>query len=259
VLTRLLRRWFRLLFPRRTHPLLDAPISSAPDDDRLAAAYLAELERRGEADDVFLAARYEEGRRWRGVVRHLAPSRGRLLDLGAGNGAIELAFGADGFVAVSVDALWNDAVRRIHTAAQTTLRRVVADASALPFRAGTFDLVLSLETIEHLPAPVQSGRELARVSRPGALLLLTTPPRWRFLLRPDPHFGIRGLLLAPPALQRRIAARRGFDEPHHYVDRIYSSVAEIGSMLPGFRLEEVLSRSRAPKRYVWDAIVFRRE
>jgi SAM-dependent methyltransferase len=258
--TRLLRRWFRRLVPRRAHPLLDAPVAQAPDDDRFAAAYRAELERRGESGDSFLAARYEEGRRWRAVLRHYTGApRLRLLDLGAGNGAVELAFAADGFIAISVDALWNDAVRRLHAAVQAPVRRVVADAAALPFRADAFDAVLSLETIEHLPEPQASGRELARVTRAGAVLLLTTPPRWRFLLRPDPHFGIRALLLAPAAWQRRIAARRGFDEPHHYVDRIYGSVAQIARMLPGFRVPEVLSRSRAPKRFAWDAIVFRRE
>jgi SAM-dependent methyltransferase len=38
-----------------------------------------------------------------------------------------------------------------------------------------FDLVVSVEVIEHLPAPLDHVREMWRVTRPGGLLVLTTP------------------------------------------------------------------------------------
>jgi SAM-dependent methyltransferase len=38
-----------------------------------------------------------------------------------------------------------------------------------------FDLTVSLEVLEHLPAPVPHLREVARITRAGGLLLLTTP------------------------------------------------------------------------------------
>src|SRR5438445_10981162 len=50
-----------------------------------------------------------------------------------------------------------------------------ADAQNLPFAASSFDVVISCETIEHLPDPRVAVREMARVTRPGGLLYLTTP------------------------------------------------------------------------------------
>ena len=50
-----------------------------------------------------------------------------------------------------------------------------ADAQNLPFAANSFDVVISCETIEHLRDPRAAVREMARVTRPGGLLYLTTP------------------------------------------------------------------------------------
>ncbi len=50
-----------------------------------------------------------------------------------------------------------------------------ADAQNLPFAANSFDVVISCETIEHLPDPRAAVCEMARVTRPGGLLYLTTP------------------------------------------------------------------------------------
>jgi SAM-dependent methyltransferase len=52
---------------------------------------------------------------------------------------------------------------------------VQGDAHSLPFPDDFFDLVVSCETIEHLPSPDKAVREFYRVARPGARLFLTTP------------------------------------------------------------------------------------
>jgi SAM-dependent methyltransferase len=49
------------------------------------------------------------------------------------------------------------------------------DAQSLPFADGAFDLVVSCETIEHLPEVRAAVKEMYRVTRPGGRLLLTTP------------------------------------------------------------------------------------
>jgi SAM-dependent methyltransferase len=214
-------------------------------------------------EEEFLAARYREGMRWRNVLNRLltgsgrsASVRSRVLDLGAGNGAVELALAADlDIVPVSVDRLWNSAGAAIHRRARSPFRRVVAEAQALPFRSAAFDAILSLETLEHLEVPGEAGREATRVLRPGGSILLTTPPRCRYALRPDPHFGIRGLALLPSGWQRSLAARRGFAGPHHYVHRLYASTPRVARLFPECSLARVLSRSRAPSRWFWDALV----
>jgi len=62
---------------------------------------------------------------------------------------------------------------------------VVADAHALSFRGGSFDVVLATEILEHLQEPQKAADEMLRVLRPGGTLLLTT--RFLFPLHDAPH------------------------------------------------------------------------
>lgn len=52
-----------------------------------------------------------------------------------------------------------------------------ADARALPYADGRFDLVVSAHMLEHLDDPCAGLRELARVLRPGAALLIVVTRR----------------------------------------------------------------------------------
>jgi SAM-dependent methyltransferase len=62
---------------------------------------------------------------------------------------------------------------------------IVADAHHLPFREGEFDVVLSIEMLEHVKNPFQVAAEIKRVLKPGGLLLLTT--RFVYPLHDAPH------------------------------------------------------------------------
>lgn len=57
----------------------------------------------------------------------------------------------------------------------------VADLAALPYDDGSFDLVISKYVFEHLDRPEAAMRELHRVSRRGAHLLVHTPNRWHYV------------------------------------------------------------------------------
>jgi SAM-dependent methyltransferase len=148
--------------------------------------------------------------------------------------------------------MWNPIAKELG------VRRVLADAAAMPFRDGAFDALLNLDTIEHMPNVEAISAEMARVAAPNAILLLTTPPRLRWLLRPDPHFAIRGLLLLPSSWQRTIVERRGYRGSDHFVDRIYWSIPHLARRLRGWRVGEVLSRSRGPRRWFWDGVVWQK-
>ena len=58
---------------------------------------------------------------------------------------------------------------------------VQADAQNLPFDMGSFDIVISCETIEHVPDPRAAVREMYRVCKPGGILYLTTPNYLNFM------------------------------------------------------------------------------
>lgn len=52
---------------------------------------------------------------------------------------------------------------------------IIADMELLPVRAGSVDLVLCSEVLEHLPEPLEALREIRRALRPGGHCLLSTP------------------------------------------------------------------------------------
>ena len=53
------------------------------------------------------------------------------------------------------------------------------DATRLPFEAGTFDLVLAIEVLEHIPGPAAALTELARVGRRDLVASVPFEPIWR--------------------------------------------------------------------------------
>ena len=97
--------------------------------------------------------------------------RGRLLEVGAGSGA---------FVRVALARGWKVDATEVSESGLQALRATGAtvfagDLGSGNYRDAQFDLVVSVEVIEHLPAPLDHVREMWRVTRPGGLLVLTTP------------------------------------------------------------------------------------
>lgn len=59
------------------------------------------------------------------------------------------------------------------------LAGVFGDVVALPFPDGTFDLVLAIEVLEHVPHPAAMLREIARVGARDVVLSVPWEPVWR--------------------------------------------------------------------------------
>jgi SAM-dependent methyltransferase len=55
---------------------------------------------------------------------------------------------------------------------------VLSDPYVLPMPADYFDVVISGQCLEHVPRPQKLVNEMARVLKPGGLMLLTAPWQW---------------------------------------------------------------------------------
>lgn len=120
------------------------------------------------------------------VQQCLGDVRGmRVLEVACGRGGFIKRLSSAGAYAYGMDFSFS-AVRlakgkTLDADPHLPARLVQGDAHALPFADSYFDVVVSCETIEHLPFPEKSVREFYRVARPGARLFLTTPNYLNFM------------------------------------------------------------------------------
>lgn len=101
------------------------------------------------------------------LKRHLSGRR-HVLEFGAG--ADTLIDTVDAAARTACD-LTEDMIRAVRRNAAGA----VADAQQLPFRAGAFDGVFSVNVLEHVPEPAAVIAEAARVLEPGGRALFITP------------------------------------------------------------------------------------
>ncbi|HET7746101.1 MAG TPA: class I SAM-dependent methyltransferase [Vicinamibacteria bacterium] len=109
-------------------------------------------------------------------ARHIAAGS-RVLDAGCGRSLFTEIRPEWPFTIVAADVDLD--LIRSRKQAFPQVRWAVGDAHPLPFREATFDALFAGELVEHLPDPAAGVAEFARVLRPGATLILTTPNRRR--------------------------------------------------------------------------------
>lgn len=108
---------------------------------------------------------------------------GRVLDAGCGGGGMPLSLAEEAASVVGIDPAerFQDAgVRLARERGVGHLHFALADGMALPFTAGTFDLVLSHAVIEHVADAGLYLRECARVLARGGHVYLSTAPYLSF-------------------------------------------------------------------------------
>ncbi|MET0272659.1 MAG: class I SAM-dependent methyltransferase [Phenylobacterium sp.] len=110
------------------------------------------------------------------VRRALArrPPPARLLDLGCGNGSSTAIIAALGYDVVGLDnsPMGIAEARKAFPGPRFEVADVYDDLAAT---YGLFDIILSLEVVEHLMSPKTYAERLADCLKPGGLAIVSTP------------------------------------------------------------------------------------
>ncbi|RYZ38903.1 MAG: 3-demethylubiquinone-9 3-O-methyltransferase [Myxococcaceae bacterium] len=108
------------------------------------------------------------------IARHLGRGPARVLDVGCGGGFGSNALAEAGHQVTGIDLSAESLrVARHHDRTGSVDYRE-ADAYALPFEPGCFDVVTCMDFLEHVEAPALVVAEAARVLAPGGLFFFHT-------------------------------------------------------------------------------------
>jgi SAM-dependent methyltransferase len=140
---------------------------------------------------------YHERFNFPGFLELVPPPGRRTLDLGCGEGRVGAELARLGHTVIGVDAspAMVELARERHEA-------VVADAGALPFEDGAFDLVVAYMSVMNLDDPEAGVREAARVLEPGGRFCVAVTHPFGLVGRfvsedPDADYVIEGSYFEP--------------------------------------------------------------
>ena len=136
-----------------------------------------ELRRRYDETADFYDKRYERIQRekYKAVAKYLPERAESILDLGCGTGMFLKELAERGELVIGVDSSM-----KMLSVARKRARKAVpicADADHLPFKDGSFDVVVSVTLLQNVPAPVTTMREIARVMKSGGVAIVTSLKR----------------------------------------------------------------------------------
>lgn len=98
----------------------------------------------------------------------------KLLDVGCGGGFLSNGLAAQGFTVTGLD-IAADSIEVAKRWDKThTVEYVTGDAYLLPFADASFDVVTSMDFLEHVENPARTIQECARVLKPGGLFFYHT-------------------------------------------------------------------------------------
>lgn len=115
---------------------------------------------------------------YRFLRSELPACRGRVLDVGAGESPWRSLLSQAQYVGIDVEGAGEFGMQRKQDI-------IYYDGKTLPFANGSFDHVLCVEVLEHVPDPAAFLAEIARALRHDGTLVLTVP--WSARLHHLPH------------------------------------------------------------------------
>ena len=111
------------------------------------------------------------------VVERHRPGKGRLLDVGCGDGAFLAVARGRGWIAEGLDASEAGAAKARE---QSGCKVLVGSIESAELEAGGYDVITMWDVIEHCPAPVATLTRLSGWLKPGGLLAIRTPDEGSF-------------------------------------------------------------------------------
>ncbi len=102
------------------------------------------------------------------------PKKGTLLDVGCGAGFLTNRMAREGFQVTGIDLSQESLKVAERFDATKTAKYINADACHLPFADESFDVVTTLDFLEHVPNPADVVKECARVLKPGGVFFYHT-------------------------------------------------------------------------------------
>jgi ubiquinone/menaquinone biosynthesis C-methylase UbiE len=143
------------------------------------------------------------GKRERAQLLGLHPGD-RAIDVGCGLGddaraLARLVGSRGGIVGLDSSAALLERARARGTAGDEPVSFIAGDAHQLPFDADSFDAARIERTLQHLEDPARAIGELARVTRPGGVVLASEPDWGTLVSTGRPRELIREILTAAEA------------------------------------------------------------
>lgn len=144
-------------------------------------------------DDLYPELYQVEERHWwhrqkrriiHSLINRYHSQPGKVLDVGCGSGKILVELQSQGWQAEGVDTVVAQARRR-----DLKLKKINLQTQPLPYRKNYFDLVICLDTLEHMADDRLLMAEMARVVKPGGTIIISVPAYQRLFSYWDTMLG----------------------------------------------------------------------
>lgn len=110
------------------------------------------------------------------LINQYCPQPGKILDVGCGSGKIMIELQRRGWQTHGVDTILTQGRQR-----GLTLKKVNLQSDRLPFPANYFKAIICLDTLEHIANDRRLAGEVARVTQPGGIIIISVPAyQWLF-------------------------------------------------------------------------------